>query len=103
MSDNKSPKQESVQFDESTKAETVGQLYGCHCEGKFVVITGCSHGGIGFEVARVLAKYGAEIFACCRTEESCHNTIRLIKGRDTLFICYFSFFTFFCWVHRVST
>ncbi len=67
-------------FNESTEADSVGEFCARDCQGKFIVITGCSIGGIGFEVARVLAKYGAEVFITCRTEESCRKATAAILG-----------------------
>lgn len=62
-------------------AETVGQCFSTKCDGKFVVITGASVGGLGFETARVLAKFGAEVFLCCRTQEECDVAVQTL--RDT--------------------
>lgn len=70
---------QGVVFNDSTEAEDVAQSCYHNCEGKFIVITGCSVGGMGFETARVLVKYGAEVFMCCPTEEACDNAVRTMR------------------------
>ena len=69
----------STVFNESTDAETVAHSCEKYCIDKFIVVTGASVGGIGFEVARVLAKYDAEVFLCCRTIEACEEAVCLIQ------------------------
>jgi NAD(P)-dependent dehydrogenase (short-subunit alcohol dehydrogenase family) len=68
-----------MSFNETTEAETIAQACYHQCDGKFVVSTGCSVGGIGFETARTLSKYGAEVLLCCRTQESCDAAVRAIR------------------------
>ena len=60
-------------------AETVGKLFSSKCDGKCAVITGCSVGGLGFETARVLAKFGAAVVLCCRTQEACDLAVQTLR------------------------
>ncbi len=61
-------------------AETIGQCFSGKCDGRLMVITGCSVGGLGFEVARVFAKYGAEVIMCCHTQEACDTAMKAIRS-----------------------
>ncbi len=68
-----------IVFNDTTEAEVVGQFCDRHCEGKFVVLTGGSINGIGFEVARILAKFGAEVLITCRSQAACKTAIDSIQ------------------------
>ncbi len=78
---------ESDEFDFSTEALTVAQLCSRQCLSKFIVITGATVGSIGFETARVLAKYGAEIFITCRSEKSCQKAASEIQSKLKIIFC----------------
>ncbi len=67
-------------FNDTTEAEVVGHFCDRHCQGKFIVLTGASIHGIGFEVVRVLTKFGAEVLITCRTQAACNTAI--LKIRD---------------------
>ncbi len=67
-------------FNEHSDAEKVARFCREFCVDRTVVITGASVGGIGFETARVLAKYGAEVILCCHTRESCEKALQTIIG-----------------------
>ncbi len=73
-----------VIFNENTEAEVVGEYCESQCKGKFIVVTGAAPDGIGYETTRVLCKFGADVFVCCHTEESCNSTIRSIQGALSL-------------------
>ncbi len=80
---------ESDEFDGSTEALTVAQFCSRQCLSKFIVITGATVGSIGFESARVLAKYGAEVFITCRSEEACRKAASEIQSKWNNIFCKF--------------
>ncbi len=65
---------------EDLEADIIAQCWARSCAQKFIVITGCSIGGLGFETARVLAKYGAEVVVCCRTQEACDLAVEELRS-----------------------
>ena len=68
-------------FNALSDAASVAEYYGPYCPHLFIVITGASVGGIGFEVAQTLSKYGAQIFLCCHTQQACETATHKIKGK----------------------
>ncbi len=66
-------------FNCSTEAETVAHFCDRYCRGKFIIITGASVNSIGFEIARVLVKFGAEVFLTCRSEAACDLAVQTIR------------------------
>ncbi len=53
--------------------------FGANAKGKHAVVTG-SNVGLGFETARLLAKYGAIVTIACRSETNGHETVKKIKN-----------------------
>jgi NAD(P)-dependent dehydrogenase (short-subunit alcohol dehydrogenase family) len=67
-------------FGAHTTAEEAGAALSDQIEGKVVLITGCTWGGLGAEAARVIAKNGAKrIILASRTQKSIDETIQHIK------------------------
>ncbi|KAJ6584414.1 hypothetical protein B0H19DRAFT_1058840 [Mycena capillaripes] len=65
-------------FSSSTTAEEVATVFATEIQGKNVLITGTSLNGIGFETARVLAKYAGLLVI------TGHNSDRLKLAEDTI-------------------
>ena len=77
---------DSIALNDTTEAEAIAEFLDC-CDDKFVIITGASVGGIGFETARVLANHGADVFLCCRTQQACDLAKKTIsKGHSDVMI-----------------
>ncbi len=82
--------EEEEEFDGSTvDALTIARQLTEEAAGKFIVIVGASLGGIGFEIARAIAKSGAELFVCCRTDDSCKKAISAIQGKLPVLTLFF--------------
>ncbi|KAJ2957613.1 hypothetical protein NQZ79_g6698 [Umbelopsis isabellina] len=72
------------QFGFHTTAEEASAALSGHIEGKVVLITGCTWGGLGAESARVIAKHGAKrIILASRSQNSLDETINHIKEETT--------------------
>ncbi|KAG2174913.1 hypothetical protein INT43_005975 [Umbelopsis isabellina] len=70
----------SDSFGFHTTAEEASAALSVHIEGKIVLITGCTWGGLGAETARVIAKNGAKrIILAGRSKNSLNETIEKIK------------------------
>jgi retinol dehydrogenase-12 len=68
----------NTRFGEDTTAEDIGVAFGDRAKGMYIIVTGGS-GGIGFETARVLVKYGAHVTVTCRTEKQGNDVVKRIK------------------------
>ena len=68
-------------MNKTTTSEEVGEKFGTHAKGKYVIVTGGS-GGLGFETARVLCKHGAHVQITCRTTAQGEEMITKIKKDD---------------------
>ena len=71
----------SEHFTQETTSEEVGKLFSSEIQGKVVLITGCTYGGIGAEAARIMAQNGAKlVIVAGRVQEKLDVTIAKIKS-----------------------
>ncbi|KAF8314943.1 NAD(P)-binding protein [Clavulina sp. PMI_390] len=63
---------------ESTSDQVVEAL-SQHIQGKNIIVSGATWGGLGSEVARAAAKYANLVIIGCRSEKSCQETITHIQ------------------------
>jgi len=67
-------------FNESSTAEQVAAEFQDQIKGKNVLITGVTLGGLGAEVARVIAKYASLVVLAGRNNEKTQATITALKA-----------------------
>jgi len=68
-------------FDASSNALQI--LHGQDLSGKVAIVTGANHGGIGYEMARTLARSGCTVVFACRDLNKASVSIGKIKSERT--------------------
>jgi NAD(P)-dependent dehydrogenase (short-subunit alcohol dehydrogenase family) len=68
----------SSKYDWQTTSDAIGEEFGSHAAGKYVLITG-GNCGLGLETTRVLAKYGAKVTITSRSLQAGEEAINKIK------------------------
>jgi NAD(P)-dependent dehydrogenase (short-subunit alcohol dehydrogenase family) len=71
----------SEYFTQATTSEEVAKQFSSEMQGKVVLITGCTYGGIGAETARIIVQNGAKLVVVAgRVQEKLDVTIANIKS-----------------------